>query len=830
MSRSEYLHGGTITRRGFLRSTAAVGGTALAASAFGCGSLEPQQGDPEDATTVGLSFCGACQKCIMDVYARGNNVVRVEAHEIPGGDDVKRMCVRGASIPYAMVDPKRIQYPMKRAGERGEGKWERIGWDEAIGTVCSEIARIQSTYGKEAMCMHQYGATDTKFAFPTMRLLNIGEFSQNDSMLDATYATAMMNTHPGLYSLGNGQHFFRNLKLLVYWAHDPVVAWPNMWHDAADAIVGNNAKLVVVDPNFNTVASKAHLWVPVRPGSDGVLALGMINYLEAQGLAKHAFMKAKSNAPYLVREDGRYLRMSDVMDGVDPASDLVAVWDEDADELSFDYVSQNPALRTGRMEIAGHTVQTAYDLLLEEASKYPLSRTAEICDLPEETIVRFANMLAGEDEKEVYLGFGMEHQGNGLNTQSAVHCLRIVSGCAAPQNFSMAPNQTGFYYEETEHPVHGQFVQTIMFNDLIDKGEWDEIPGYPIKMPLKGIISFGANLSNSTANRNDFLKAYLKMEFMAYVNMFWTDTADIADIVLPAAMPAECSFVESINHCLVYSPGVVPPRFEAKSDYDICALIAKGLGLGEWFADSAEECWEKLIVPFAGYGITWDQLKSEGCIRFEDQPTALPFYYTMTGKLQVYAETNTYTQSDWGQPQVQDMGPHAVPTWEPPMEAWHEEVPGIPKREIAERYPLKLIAGTRRYKLHSFYGWVKALRELEVDEPCVRMNPADAEARGIADGDYVRLYNDRGQAVAKAVFHAGIRPGGLDIDRGWQASQYKAGCNNELTSSAQTTWTAPNSYFHDVVVEMEKWDGKTGVGRALGVTEAEARTSSAAEA
>lgn len=796
-----------IRRRTFLKASALALGGVAASSLIGCNGLAQQ---PEGTVTElkrGISFCGACQKCILDVYARDNDVVRVAAHEIPGDDDIKRMCARGASVPYLMVDEKRIQYPMKRVGQRGEGKWERISWDEAVDYVCSEIKRIQSEYGKEAVCMHQYGATDANFTFPTMRLLNIAGFSQNDSMLDATYPTAMMNFHPGGYSLGNGQNHYRNLDTIVFWAHDPAVAWPSMWRDIAEAKENHGATMVVVDPNFNTIAAKADLWVPVRPGSDGVLALGMINYLEENGLADSGFMRTTSNAPYLVKEDGMYLRKSDLEEGVAPEEDVVAVWDEVTNALSFDGAAQSPVLRTGNIEVMDFKVCTAYDKLLDAASEYSLARTAEICDLPEETIVEFANILARGDNKDVYIGFGLEHQGNGLNTQSAVHCLRTVSGVASPQVGGVGLNTTGFYAEETEHPTCGHFIQTIMFPDLIEKGEWSEIPGYSIQMPLKGIISFGANLANSTANVNFFKGAYDKLEFIAYINMFWTDSADIADIVLPASLPAERSFVETINHCLVYSPGVVAPRFEAKSEYDICKLIAEGLGLGEWFTDSAEECWAKMIAPFEQMGITWEQLVEEGCIRYEDVAPALPMYFTPTGKLQVYAEVNAYTQSNWGQPQVQDMSAHRVPTWEPPMEAWHEDVPGIPKREIAEKYPLKVIAGTRRFRLHSFYGWEKALRELEVNEPCVRMNPVDAAARGIKEGDYVRLYNDRGQAVAKAVFHAGIRPGGLDIDRGWQASQYKLGCNNELTSNAQTTWTCPNSYFHDAVCEMELWDG-----------------------
>ena len=142
------------------------------------------------------------------------------------------------------------------------------------------------------------------------------------------------------------------------------------------------------------------------------------------------------------------------------------------------------------------------------------------------------------------------------------------------------------------------------------------------------------------------------------------------------------------------------------------------------------------------------------------------------------------------------------------MEAWPVSAGGFDANPLAEKYPLIVTAGTRRFRVHSYYGQNPLLREMEINEPCVRINPIDAEARGIADGDYVRLYNDRGEAVAKATLSAGIRPGCLDIDRGWQRSQYKKGCNNDLTSKQIVDWTCPNYAYHDCLVEMEKWDGQ----------------------
>ena len=204
----------------------------------------------------------------------------------------------------------------------------------------------------------------------------------------------------------------------------------------------------------------------------------------------------------------------------------------------------------------------------------------------------------------------------------------------------------------------------------------------------------------------------------------------------------------------------------------------------------------------AAMGIDADKLKEAGVMYVGAVP--MPAYMTMTGKLQFYQE-NPGPIENYGQPM--DPASIALPHWEPPMEAWPVTAGGFDANPLAEKYPLIVTAGTRRFRVHSYYGQNPLLREMEINEPCVRINPVDAEARGIEEGSYVRLFNDRGHAVAKATFSAGIRPGCLDIDRGWQRSQYLSGCNNDLTSKQIVDWTCPTYAYHDCLVEIEPWDG-----------------------
>jgi molybdopterin-containing oxidoreductase family molybdopterin binding subunit len=812
-----------ITRRSFLKTTAVFGGaTVLGSYLSGCGSIasqEPQEGAEEQVFT---SFCYACQGCPLDVTVRNDNVVRIKAKEIPGnelfgipeGDDLKRICARGASIPYQIVSEKRIQYPMKRVGERGEGKWERITWDEAIATICEKINSYQSEFGKNSICMFSYGSVEARYMYATNRLQNVAQFSNQHRATDNAYAQGAMNTVGSFFfMLGNNQAAIRGLRTIVVWGHNPCEAWPNTWHYIADAIESNGAKLIVIDPNYNTTASKSDLFISVRHGSDGALALGIINYLEENGLTQDAYMQSKSNAAFLVKsDDGMFLRRSDLEEGIDPTdptADDYAVWDDTTDSLSYSQVATDPALRKGEFQVSGKKVSTAYDLLIDLARQYPLDKAAEITGVPQEAIVELATLISTGEATEILQGYGLDHYGNGYNTVTAVCALRIVCGMVGDPAILYPLNESGFASDELEHPVMGDNLSTFMFNDLLDTGKC-EIPGKTVEVPLKALLSFGGNLINSCPNRNESIEAYKKFEFIAHASIEWGDTADIADIVLPVSMPQESIGTSYVDECLIFMEQAITPRWEAKSDFEICSLIAEGIGLGDWFDFDMDYAMSKTLdnQVFPLMGITYEALKAAKIIRLGLMP--LPAYMTATGRLQVYIEqlspmVGGVPISYFGQ--TLDMKNYHLPLWEPPLEAWPETVSGFEANPLAEKYPLRFHAGPRRFRVHSYYGWEKMLRELEYDEPIVRMNPLDADARGIGEGDYVRCFNDRGHAVAKAVFHPGIRPGGVDIDRGWQAAQYISGCSQDLTTKEITNWVCPNYSYHDCLCEIEKWHG-----------------------
>lgn len=816
---------GNLSRRGFLKTTAAAAALAAAggSAAAGLAALDQRTAMADGQEKVCTTYCNACMGCPLEAVVRDGNVVLTRAKKIEGAPiDANRMCARGASIPTLIVQEKRIQYPMKRVEgtERGAGQWERISWDEAIDTICGKIKEYQSQFGPGSVCCFSYGTTEPRNMYNLHRLENVAQFSHQNRTTDFALTQGTMYTAGGFfYQGGSDMDLISQMNTFVIWGHNPIVSWPNTWHYIADAMEYNDCKLIVVDPNKNTIGQKADLFVSVQPGTDAALALGLAKIIEEEGKADDAFMQQKSCAPFLVKEsDGRFLRKSDLEEGVAPEADDFAVWDEATDSLSYISIAQNPVLRKKGVEVNGQRCNTSYSLLIDRLAEYPIDRVSEITTVPQDTIRAFADMLCRPGKSDIFQGYGIDHYGHGFNTISGVSVLRIMLGMVPDANTKFGFNDSGFDEAEVEHPVVSQNLGTFMFGDLLDTGKFTfpsatitmgeqtmEVPGATVEQPLKMLISFGANIVNSAPDCNKTIEDYKKFDFLVTANIEWCDTADISDIVLPAATIQEVGGPISIDGCLVYGEQAIEPKFEAKSDHDMATLIGQGIGLGEWFQEDFDEAMNHVVntTLLTSVGVDKDTLKTEGARYMGAMP--LPAYMTMTGKLQFYQEQPGPIEY-YGQ--VMDPSSIALPHWEPPMEAWPMSAGGFEANPLAEKYPLIVAAGTRRFRVHSYYGQNPLLREMEINEPCVRINPVDAEARGIVDGDYVRLYNDRGEAVAKATLSAGIRPGCLDIDRGWQRSQYKKGCNNDLTSKQIVDWTCPNYAYHDCLVEMEKWDGQ----------------------
>lgn len=812
-----------ISRRRFLGTTAAAAGAVLGLSSASALFPTLDVAEAEEASREETFEC-VCRPnchayCRHKVTVRDGRVVKSEMANFPD-ERYDRICLRGITSLERIYDPNRIKYPLRRAGERGEDKWERISWEEAIDTIASKWQEIIDAYGPAALAFHHSGGDVSLLnCWPTI--------TRFTNLLGGTYID--YNTDMGI-DHGTGQVFgandwngpssndpsdWKNSKTIFLWGYNITEANIQAWHFLADALEGGT-KLVVVDPVFITAASKANRYVPIRPGSDLALVLGMINVIIGEGLQNEAFLRDKSCAPFLVsRETGKFLRRSDLgipaEEGpVDPVTgqptviDPVVVFDETRASLVPVDQASRPAL-AGTREYEGRLYDTAWDLLCERVAEYTPDYAATLTDIDAETIVELAHLQAGDLVSNLH-GFGNGCYVNGGVFGHALATLASVtgnigkSGCSFgfPVHVGVAVNNSWLRPELAKIPSG---IPTLILPEVIETGKFRGED-----FPIKALHFSNSNALSNTVNHNELREKVLpKIDFIVTQDITFNDTVRYSDIVLPTPNYYEEEELVALffaqHPYMQYSAKAVDPLYEAKTDTEILRLLADKMGIGEEFMPmSNEEACDQLFDTPLGreLGLTFDNLKREGAIKvpgldvmFEGQRFTTP-----SGRAEFYVES-PHARNDFGQ-ELDIEGAH-LPRWEMPAEAW-------PENPLFEKYPLVVITPKARYRIHGQWFNVPALRELD-PEPTTYLNPQDAAERGIADGDYVEVFNDRGSYVAKCILSEGIRPGVISTPKGWQRNQHKKGGYQEVTGGHFDPFTVNNS-FYETLADVRPWDGE----------------------
>ncbi|MCL1846753.1 MAG: molybdopterin-dependent oxidoreductase [Coriobacteriia bacterium] len=699
---------------------------------------------------------------------------------------------------------------MKRVGERGSGEWERISWDEAISTIAEKWKEYRSKYGNQSLSFY-WGSGATGQLAPGNatglmgRLVNVLEFTNIDYCVDLA-----MSVGVGWVSASGALNDITNVKYsdrVVLWGCSLSDAWWQFWKPVADAME-NGTRLITVDPNFSTSASKSDLWISNRPGSDPLLILSLMQYIIEHDLHNKDFLIGHTNASFMVRSDnGKILRMSDL--GQEPTEgpvnpytgqptiiDPPVVWDEETSSLQAWNVATKPTLHKNYVH-EGLRLDTAFDLVVAELQNYKAEKITELVGVPVDQI----ELLALEQTKgNVWNLTGMASQAykNGAVFGQVLVCLNLITGSigrpgatvgAAWRFFSMngavlTPTGTTM----TNVPVLG-------LNQVMDSGKFKGQD-----WPIKALYVAAANPVSCAADYHGIKSWWDRIEFIVVADLQFTDSVKYADLVLPVAHALETEDVKTSGYFpfIGISEKAIEPLFEAKTDGDIARLLAEQLGVGEHFRLSNDEFLRDRIdnAPAAkAQNITLDRLRKEKDIYLEGPGTAFEggYFPTETGKANLYCEM-VAPRLNWGQ----DFDPTAVrvPRFFPPHESW-------PTSEAMKKYPMALMSERLRTRWHTNEYENEWLAEIG-QEPLVKINPIDAVERGITDGSLVEVFNDRGHAVVKAEFSDNIRPGVLLYPKSWQQHEFKAGGWTELTSSFPDP-LAVNTSFMDVAADIRPW-------------------------
>lgn len=805
-----------LTRRSFLVSTAVAIGAASAASLVGC-SLDDGNGSSSDVAgggeeRVAFSSCnGNCAMwgCPMNVHVKDGNIVNITRPHLTNPDGTKskyqEICVKGYSNIERMYSENRVQYPMKRAGERGAGEWEQITWDEAIDEITSTWKRILEEHGPEGIAFTGGNANNMISVDYVDRLKTIMGSTTVFSCYDYTGMYSQWE-HVGFnpYTLGHNEHRdIENAENIFIWGANPTDTFLTDYHFISETHE-KGVPVVVIDPNFTATAAKADKYVPIRPATDGLLAAGMAQIAIRDGKVDKKSLQTLSVGPFLVKDsDHLYLRLSDLGKAEKGSDEDKILVYEDGQAVPFDE-AVDPEIE-GSFEIGELAVKPAYQILKERILEWDLDTISEKTDIPLETIEELA-VLYTSGKSMIVTGFGLDHYSNAESSYDGMCALADITGNIGKHGAGIAcvdytsPSPQGKVItakDGLDDFAPGASVYAPHFPELMAAGAYGTLTTAP-----KSIYVVECNPLSSMPNRNGWLAAFDKMDLVVVADMFMSATAQYADIVLPVTFLFERDDLICGNNPFVkYVEKAIDPIFDAKDDFEIITLLGKGMGYGEYFTQTLDEYLGSCLDNSTAeeYGISWERLKEEKAMwAYFEEPYVVGVQtppFNKTKRMEFYKEgvqpqaRYAYTEEEW------DMEKESCWFWEPPAEAWYEN-------PLVEKYPYTFMSEHSKFRTHSMFNHVPMLLELN-PEPYIKISPVDAEANGIAHGDMVRIYNDRGSITIKAVINAGNRPGIILIPHGWAPEQYVEGHNNELTSS-HTSMRHGQDNWSDCLVAIEK--------------------------
>ena len=825
----------SLTRRSFLKTSAAVAGAAGVAGALpSLGRAHADEAPGEEQVLTNVCRVGCTTGCALQVHVRDEKVVKVEPAPTP--DDVyRRCCLRGMSHVQTMYSPDRLLYPMKRV-ERGKDDWERISWDQAIDEISAKWQEVIDTVGPLGNAVFYNGGHIAELngslgGLP--RFFNAMGMQPISNCVDYGFMVGLNRVYGETGAYGNTAEpkDLENAYTYFSWGCNLTTAWWDRWNHVKRG-VDKGAKLVVIDPTFTTIASKADHYYSIRPASDVALVLAMLNIGFAEKRFDYDFAKRATVAPYLVREDnGMFLRMSDL--GVEPVEgpanpmtgqptmiDPAAVMDSTTKKPAADGTVKNPAI-TGSFTVKGVKVRCALDLLEEHVAEYTPEWASELTGLTADEIHEIADLFFDGGTVANLMGFGANAYYNGPAYGHAFATLIVLTGnigkpgtsATLNNNFILSFNAL-WMYPDMQGVLTSAFP-VLDLPELVEKGQivygdeetaggstglnlFGSASGYAVYNAPKTLLITQANAYANFLNPQAWDEMLPKIDMVVVIDRVFNDTARyLADYVLPAAHYFETEDYRPMlsgSPYAVYGDKVAEPQGESKPDWEIYKLFAAKFGISQHFEGEPDEI---MAQTFLG---DFEQLKRDKVVRIQEegvQPYSIDqgTIPTASGKFEFYSEIPMTRLNSPVPPELVEE--NRLPTFMAPLGIWETQEAG--------EYPFILMATKVRGLLHTQYYQVQWLREI-FPGPVVYMNEEDAADRALANGDWVRVYNEQGEAVVQLVATPGQRKGTLMWQTGWPNEAYKKGNFHTMTPIAYNP-VSVNHSFNEICVNIEKWEG-----------------------
>ena len=698
-------------------------------------------------------FFGACphdcpDTCAMIYEVKDKKLLSVtgnKSHPMTRGT----LCVKLKDYEKRHYHPDRIHYPMKRIGKKGESKFSRISWDEAIETITTKWKKIIDEDGPQAIVPYSYLGNQG-----LVHGLNGG-----DSFFNRMGATVTERTFCGEGSCtawlttigptaGVDPESYIHSKYIVIWACNSVSTNLHHWAIVQDARK-KGAKVVVIDSYKSRTAKQADWHIMPKPGTDGALAMAIINSIIDSNLVDMDYVKKYTNG---------------------------------------------------------------FDELKEHSKSKTPSWAQEITGVPEDDIRKLATEIASSQPAAIRIGVALERHHGGGQTIRAVTCIPALTGAWRHVGGGITqfpvwehPYKFDVICRPDLVPDDTRVINALQIGRVLTGETHKEIP-------VKSFMCWNANPVTQAPETEKIIKGLMREDiFVVSAEHFISDTASYADIILPASMGAEHEdIILSWGHLyLTYNQKSIEPPGEAISNYEIFRRLAKSMGYKEeQFGWSDSECLENYIDwdSKACEGINLDYLRNNGFARLNvgTKDNRVPHkegnFPTASGKCEfILKDVGNFIAGPFRQmyegSQPGEKLPE-LPDYVPPRES------SDTSPELAKKYPLNIISPKSHAFLNSCYANMESKIKTQ-GEQFVLMNKVDAKNRGIIDGERVKVFNSRGSFNGVTKITDDVNPGVIVSTLGYWRQKNKSGTVNSI-SSANFADMGHAPTFSDNLVEVSR--------------------------
>ena len=740
------------------------------------------------------TYCALCiARCGAVATVEGGRFTRLDPD--PSHPTGQALCAKGRAAPEIVYHTQRLTHPLRRTRPKGDPDpgWQQISWDEALNQTAAAMRRTADQHGPQAVAFTAASPSTSAISDSSgfiRRLANAFGTPNAAITMDLCgwgrgYATRFTFGVGSVgVSTGGAMPDIEKSGVLILWGYNP--SFTRLPHATATvAALKRGLRLIVIDPRRVGLAGKADLWLRVRPGSDGALALGIANVMIERGWYDRNFILKWSNGPHLVRADtGRLMTALD-LDPNGDANHLLA-WDSAAAGLvQYDTATGQYDGDVTNLELDGEyhvatrqgdvVCHPAFDLYAQLCRQYPPEAVEATCWIPKAQVEEAARLIWHARPASYYAYSGHEHHANVTQTARAISLLYALTG-----SFDIAGGNVVFSAPPAA-PITGEELPSAKSMDQavgraerpLGPARWGFVGASDLyrailqgdPYPVRAMLGFGANMLLAHADGRHGREALNSLDFYAHADMFMNPTAALADVVLPVASAFEREALrvgfevsQDAQSLIQLRSAVVAPPGEARPDTDIVFDLAVRLGLGSQFWNGdIDAAYREQLAPT---GVTLEQLRATpGGVKLElqtrhakhaerDANGTVRGFATPSRRVELYSQV------------FLDHGYAPLPEYlEPPMGP-------ISRPDLAVRFPLILTSAKPSVFCQSQNRALPSLRK-HAPHPEVALHPLAAKERGISNGDWVTIESPEASVRARARFNESLDVRVVVGEHGW---------------------------------------------------------------